>query len=89
LNRNDAVADAAKLEALIPRAMTVLFRGAEEDPLRHLPLGQIRLLRALSTGTRSASELIRELGLSASSLTQMASRLVANGLVSKELDVHD
>lgn len=81
--------DAAKLEALLPKVMTVIFRSTEEDPLRHSSVGQVRLMRALLSGRQTASELGHKLGLSPSSLTQMVGRMIAAGLVSKELDPND
>jgi DNA-binding MarR family transcriptional regulator len=80
---------AARLEALMPQVMGVLFRSEEEDPLRNHSIAQIRLMRALMSGSKTASELSHNLNLSPSSLTQMASRMILAGLVSKELDLHD
>ena len=81
--------DAARLEGLVPRAMSVLFRPTEDDPLRHHSVGQVRLMRALLGGKKTATDLSQTLGLSPSSLTQMASRMISAGLVSKELDPND
>ena len=81
--------DAARLEALLPQVMSALFRSDQEDPLRHHSVGQIRLMRTLLRGSKTATELSHTLGLSPSSLTQMASRMISAGLVSKELDSHD
>jgi DNA-binding MarR family transcriptional regulator len=80
---------AIRLESLLPQVMTVLFHSAEEDPLRHHSVGQIRLIRSLLAGSKSASELSQALGLSPSSLTQMSSRMILAGLISKELDPQD
>lgn len=81
--------DAARLEALLPKVMSALFHSQEGDPLRHHTVGQIRLMRILLSGSRTASELSHMLGLSPSSLTQMASRMISAGLVSKELGSED
>jgi len=81
--------DAARLEALLPQVLGVLFHSGDEDPLRHNSVGQIRLMRTLMAGSRTASDLSHQLGLSPSSLTQMASRMITAGLVSKELDTED
>lgn len=70
------------LESLLPRAMAALFQ-VESDPFRDRPLGQIRVLRALYESDRSCTELRCRLGVSASSVTQMANRLVRHGLVEK------
>lgn len=81
--------DALLLEALMPRAIVALFHSGAEDELRHNSVGQVRLMRTLFEGSRTASDLSQLLGLSPSSLTQMASRLILAGLVTKELDPHD
>ncbi|MFI5387283.1 MAG: MarR family winged helix-turn-helix transcriptional regulator [Fimbriimonadales bacterium] len=81
--------EAVRLEALIPKALTALFHSGIEDPLRHHSVGQIRLMRTLSTGSKTATELSKAMGLSPSSLTQMASRMIRAGLVAKELDSQD
>jgi DNA-binding MarR family transcriptional regulator len=81
--------DAATLESLLPAAMSVLFPPKEEDPLKNHSLGQVRLMRCLLAGSRTAGELGQIAGLSPSSLTQMASRLIAAGLVSKKSDAQD
>ncbi|HVT13731.1 MAG TPA: MarR family transcriptional regulator [Fimbriimonadaceae bacterium] len=81
--------DAALLESLLPLVMTALFRPDEGDPLRHHSVGQVRLLRALLKGSRTATDLSTSLGLSPSSLTQMAGRMIRAGLVKKELDEQD
>lgn len=81
--------DAVQVESLLPSAMTLLFHVAGEDPLRHHSVGQVRLLRALAGGSKTATSLARSAGLSASSLTQMVSRLITAGLVEKRLDEQD
>lgn len=81
--------EAVTLEGLLPQAMTILFRTSGDDPLRHHTVGQVRLMRSLLGGPRAATELSHVLNLSPSSLTQMASRMIAAGLVVKELDPHD
>jgi len=81
--------DAVELESLLPRSIGALFASNEPDPLRHHSVGQIRLMRMLSTGSKSASEISQALGLSPSSLTQMASRMMAAGLITKQLDSQD
>jgi DNA-binding MarR family transcriptional regulator len=83
------IEDAEKLERLFPQVMTALFRSNEEDPLRHHSLGQIKLMRCLLGGSRTAGEVGHMLNLSPSSLTQMASRLVSAGLIEKDPGDHD
>lgn len=81
--------DAEKLELLFPLAMSILFQIGEEDPLRHHSLSQIKLMRCLMGGSKTAGDVGQKLGLSPSSLTQMASRLISAGLIAKELDEQD
>jgi len=83
------VEDAARLESILPLAITALFWSSDGDPLSQHSVGQIRLMRALFGGTRTATELSMTLGLSPSSLTQMANRMIQAGLVDKELDPQD
>jgi len=80
---------AAYLESLLPQVISILFHSGDADPLRHHTIGQIKLMRNLLTGSKTASELSHKLGLSPSSLTQMASRMIRAGLVSKALDPGD
>ncbi len=80
---------ALRLEALLPQVIMTLFSSGEFDPLRHHTVGQARLMRILMEGSKTASELSHTLGLSPSSLTQMAARMIQAGLVMKELDPHD
>ncbi|HTQ10464.1 MAG TPA: MarR family transcriptional regulator [Fimbriimonadaceae bacterium] len=81
--------EAARLESLLPQVISILFHSGEADPLRHHTVGQIRLMRTLLTGSKTASELSQRLGLSPSSLTQMVGRMVRAGLVAKGLDPED
>jgi DNA-binding MarR family transcriptional regulator len=81
--------DGMRLEQLMPRALAVLFHSEGADPLRHHTVGQIRLMRALAEGSKTASDLGNLLELSPSSLTQMASRMIAAGLISKVTDEGD
>jgi len=76
--------DAERLEALLPRLMRVLLPSVEEDPLGGLPLGQIRLMRAVAPGPKLAADAGAELGLSPSALSQMVQRLEEAGLIRRE-----
>ena len=80
----DLVRDAERLEALLPRLMRVLLPSTEEDPLGHIPLGQMRLMRCLLKGPRPAGEVGDELGLSPSALSQMVHRLEEAGFVRRD-----
>lgn len=75
--------DGERFESLIPRLMRVILPASDADPCGHLPIGQIRLLRALETGERTTSEVGEELGLSASALSQMVHRMEEAGLVAR------
>ena len=79
---------AEEFERLVPRIMRHISPAGEEDPLSQLPLGQLRLLRALSE-PKSPCEVGEELGLSPSSVSQMSHRLIEAGLVAKEDDRED
>jgi DNA-binding MarR family transcriptional regulator len=57
--------------------------GREKDMADELPLAQLRLCGALSEGPRTMSGLSRELGVSLSSLTQIADRLERARLVKR------
>ncbi len=71
------------------RKLMVGLAGTDTDPISHLPLGQLRLLNNLTSGPKTASELAREAGHSASSLSQMVNRLVEIGLVERHDGTED
>jgi DNA-binding MarR family transcriptional regulator len=85
----DLRSDAERVEALIPHAMRALYRQDSSDPLLDYSVPQLRLLRSLCDGPRTASSLGEDLGLSVSAITQMANRLEASGLVVRTDDVSD
>ena len=78
-----------RLEALMPRLMRVLLPLPDNDPLGGIPLGQLRLMRVLENGPRVAAEVATELGLSASSLSQMVARLEEAGLIHRASSPED
>lgn len=78
-----------RLEALMPRLMRVLLPLPDNDPLGGIPLGQLRLMRVLENGPLVASEVASELGLSASSLSQMVARLEEAGLIHRSCSPED
>ena len=89
MSRTERVMEAAlRLEAMLPKVMAV-FRYDGNDPLAQVPVGQLRLLRSLFAGPRTATDLAGELGLSPSALTQMTQRLMRAGLVLKRDDPLD
>ena len=81
--------DAERVEALVPQAMRAMYRQDPTDPLMDYSVPQLRLLRSLRGGSRTASLLGEELGLSVSAITQMANRLEASGLVERTDDSND
>jgi DNA-binding MarR family transcriptional regulator len=86
---DDAKQAATHLENLFPRVQRALFHPDPEDPLRDLPLAQLRMMRLLFGSNRTPSELSVETGLSISAVTQLANRLEALGLVSRRVDEED
>jgi DNA-binding MarR family transcriptional regulator len=79
---------AESLAGLIPRlargmASTGTPSGRGKDLADELPLAQLRLCGVLSEGPRAMSALSRELGVSLSSLTQIADRLERARLVKR------
>lgn len=72
-----------RLEALLPRLMRVVLPSSDADPMGHLPVAQIRLIRVIGETDRAASDVAEELGVSLSALSQMVSRLEEAGLVHK------
>lgn len=67
----------------LPRVLRLLLPNPDSDPLGSLPIGQLRLVRALETGPRIANEVGEELGLSPSALSQMVARLIEAGFVQR------
>ena len=79
---------AESLAGLIPRLARGMaspgnLAGRAKDPADELPLAQLRLCGILSDGPRAMSALSRELGVSLSSLTQIADRLERARLVKR------
>jgi DNA-binding MarR family transcriptional regulator len=74
---------ALELEDKLPRVMRTLYRPDGADPLRDLPVAQLRLVRVLYPLGKSHSEASEELGISISAVTQVANRLEGLGLVQR------
>jgi DNA-binding MarR family transcriptional regulator len=55
----------------------------DDDPADEMPLRQLRVCAALFEGSRSMTELSRELGVSQSAITQIADRLQGAGMVTR------
>jgi DNA-binding MarR family transcriptional regulator len=79
---------AEELESLMTRTQIALFRGTH-DPFANLPVGQLRLVRALESGPKTPTALAREMGLTTGAITQLATRLKAIGLVEEQIDQQD
>lgn len=81
--------DAARLEMLFPRIMRILFHHTELDPLGHLSMAQLRILRLLYTDPHMTSEISAGLGMTPSAVSQTVSRLEKIGLVERLTDTSD
>lgn len=79
---------AVHLEQVLPRIM-FLLAVKYEPSAPDLPLAQLRVCAALMQGTWTVSELSREMGTTASAITQLADRLEAAGMVERVSDEHD
>jgi DNA-binding MarR family transcriptional regulator len=85
----DLVETAAVLEALLPRAIRALYGQDRKDPFSQLVVAQLRVIRLLSVRSMRPSEIGKELGMSASAVTQVTNRLEAAGLVERVMDGKD
>ncbi len=81
--------DAARLEAILPRVMRFLFRHDLRDPLAHLSVSQLRMMRLLAGEARVASDLSTELGMTPSAVSQTTHRLERMGLIERKTDEVD
>jgi len=81
--------DAARLEALLPRIMRVLFHHTELDPLGHLSMAQLRIMRLLYTDPHMTREISTDLGMTASAVSQTVTRLEKMGFVERLPDPSD
>jgi DNA-binding MarR family transcriptional regulator len=82
-------AQSRRLESILPMILRTIYPPREDDPFAELPLMQLRVLRSLSDGRRSMSDLAEELRMSASRLTHLLTRLETAGLVEKTHDLED
>ena len=81
--------EAVHLEAILPRMLRTLFRHEATDPLGHLTVSQLRMMRTLSAQDRSAVELSADLKMTQSAVSQTLQRLEAMGLIERRPDAHD
>lgn len=79
---------AERVERAIRGVLEELASGSE-DGLAHLPLAQLRLLRALEQRPRNVCAAAEMTGSSPSAVSQMANRLCAAGLVEKSSERGD
>lgn len=84
-----AYEDAVRLEALLPQIMRVLFHHDEDDPLGHLSMAQLRIMRLLYVHPVMTSEVSEDLGMTPSAVSQTASRLEKMGLIERQPDARD
>lgn len=81
--------DAVQLEVLFPRILRILFHHPEQDPLGHLSMAQLRMMRLLYTESSMTSEVSADLNMTPSAVSQTASRLEKMGLVQRVADPND
>lgn len=81
--------EAAQLELLMPQVVRVLFRLEGPDPVGHLTVAQLRIMRLLSMAPRTATGLSEELGMTPSAVSQTVQRLEKFGLVTRDVDSAD
>ncbi len=80
---------ARRLEAILPLILRTIYPPREDDPFAELPLMQLRVIRSLSVGERTMSDVAEELGMSASRLAHLVARLESVGLVVKNCHPED
>jgi DNA-binding MarR family transcriptional regulator len=86
---DDLERDAIRLESMLPRITRFLFRHGTSDPLSHLSVAQIRMIRLLAGQSRIAADLSAELGMTPSAVSQATHRLERMGLIERHADVQD
>jgi DNA-binding MarR family transcriptional regulator len=86
---NEVAMRAAKIEALLPRILRMIYKSTEDSVLAQLPLAQFRIIRVLYAGPRTITSLGEELALTSSAVTQMANRLQDANLIERVEDLED
>ncbi|AIE84138.1 MarR family winged helix-turn-helix transcriptional regulator [Fimbriimonas ginsengisoli] len=86
---DDILQDAVLLEAILPRALRSLFRHDTSDPLAHLTVAQLRMVRTLRAKDWNAVDLAKDLAMTESAVSQTVKRLEEMGLVERRPDLHD
>lgn len=86
---SDRVLDLAlELESLFPAVLERLFL-TPDDPLGHMPLVQLKIVRALAAGPSTSSALAARFHVSRPAVSQIIRRLVAAGMVVQRRDGED
>ena len=78
-----------QLEVLLPRVIRALHRDVTVDPLREIPVAQVRVLLMLNDGPTTPSKLSAELGMAPSAISQVIKRLRLGGWVNHSGDDDD
>lgn len=86
---DEILAQARRLEELLPDALRTLFSLVEGDPLAELPVGQIRLMRLLFRRDHSPGELACALKISPQAVAQVLTKLERGGYVEGKCLEHD
>lgn len=81
--------EAKRLEAYLSKLMYTLNYQTSDDPVSLLPIGQIRLLRALHSGPKTVTDIADLLNVSPSSASQLITRLADGKYVDRFEDAKD
>ena len=79
---------ALELEGLMPLVVQSLFHSPS-DPMAAMPLGQLRIVRALMAGPTTSSCLAKRFGLTKAAVSQLVRRLVKSGMVTQTRGAQD
>ena len=74
---------AQRLEAMLPLILRTIYPPREDDPFAELPLMQLRVVRTLSNGSKTMSDIAEDLRMSPSRLAHLVARLEHVELVQK------
>lgn len=80
---------AHRLEGILPLILRTIYPPREDDPFAELPLMQLRVVRALSGGPRTMSDISEDLRMSPSRLAHLVARLELVELVQKRCCAED
>lgn len=68
---------------MLPKVMRNLFHYSPADPLSDFPVGQLRVLRLISEGVLTSSEIGHALAMSPSAVSQILNRLESAGFIER------